>query len=135
MPERTDDACAAAYVRFQSPVADDRGRHIGVFGLVNMLGRRGRLSEADERFRVEANAWYDAAYTNPAEVDPRVYDESVHPLTATWFKTTADHLVDRVDAYLELLERYDVPCVRLEAGTVPGRLVYEDEYQVVVVPD
>jgi len=75
------------FVRFQSPVADDRGRYIGVFGLTNMLSKRGRLSVEDERFRVEANAWYDAAYTNPATIDPKVYDETLHPVTATWFKT------------------------------------------------
>lgn len=132
-PTRADPP--PVYIRYQSPTADHRGRHIGVFGLVNMLGRRGLLSSADEAFRVEANAWYDAAYTNPATVDPEVYDEAIHPLTATWFKATASHLVGRVHPYLELLERYRVPCVRLESDVVPGRVIYEDEYQVVVVPD
>jgi len=133
MPEQSDGG-QPRYIRYQSPVPDERGRHIGVFGLTNMLGRRGRLSAADEKFRVEANAWYDAAYTNPSTIDPRVYDESIHPITAAWFKTSATHLIARVDRYLELLKRYEVPCVRLETDSVPGRVIYEDEFQVVVVP-
>jgi hypothetical protein len=127
-----DGAGGPVFVRYQSPVADERGRHIGVFGLVNMLGLRGRLTEVDEAWRVQANAWYDAAYTNPSLVDPHAYDD---PATAAWFKAAAAaHLVEPVELYLELLGRYGVACVRVESDAVPGRVVYEDEFQVVVVP-
>ena len=61
------------FVRYQSPVPDRRGRRIGVFGLVNMLGQRGYLSAEEEEFRRTTNAWYDATYTNPSTVDPTVY--------------------------------------------------------------
>jgi hypothetical protein len=71
-----------SYVRYQSPVPDRRGRRIGIFGLVNMLGHRGYLSAEEEEFGRTTNAWYDAAYTSDA----------------------------------------------------PGRVLYEDEHQVVVVP-
>lgn len=50
-----------------------------------------------------------------------------------WFKATAGHLIERVDGYLEILAAHEVACERVES-TDPGRVVYEDEVQVVVVP-
>lgn len=120
------------YVRYQSPVPDRRGRRVGVFGLVNMLGQRGYLSADEERFRRTTNAWYDATYTNPSSVDPTVYDEN--PRAAAWFKPSAAHLFEPIPGYLEILAAHNVPCERY-TSSAPGRVLYEDEHQVVVVPE
>ena len=121
------------YVRFQSPTANGRGTYPGVFGLVNHLAGQGRLSDAEERFRRENNAWYEANFTNPADVDPTVYDRSVNPGAAAWFKPSAGHLIERVSGYLAILAAHGVECRRLESAD-PGRIIYEDGEQVVVVP-
>ncbi|GAA2435125.1 hypothetical protein [Streptomyces macrosporus] len=123
----------SAYVRFQAATGNERGVCPGIFFLVNGLAREGRLTEAQERFRRAANAWYDAAYANPAEVDPTVYDPAVNPGAVAWFKTSARHLIERVDGYLEILDAHGVAyrCLR---SSDPGRIVYEDEVQVVAVP-
>ncbi|MGW8378218.1 hypothetical protein [Streptomyces sp. ODS28] len=122
-----------AYVRFESPHRNSRGTFTGVFGLVNRLAKEGRLSEEQERFRRVNNDWYDAAYTDPSTVDPDVYDEETNPGAAAWFKPTATHLLERVPGYLEILRAHGVEC-RMVRSADPGRLVYEDEVQVVVVP-
>jgi hypothetical protein len=62
-----------------------------------------------------------------------VYDPEVNPGAVAWFKTSATHLLDRVPGYLTLLAAHGVRCERLESAD-PGRIVYEDEHQVVVVP-
>lgn len=121
------------YVRFQSPVPNARGLYPGVFGLVNGLARKGLLSEAEERFRRENNDWYNANFANPADHDPAVYDREVNPGAAAWFKVSARHLIERVDGYMEILAAHGVACVK-ECSTDPGRVVYEDADQVVVVP-
>ncbi|MEO3873121.1 hypothetical protein ABGB18_30265 [Nonomuraea sp. B12E4] len=121
------------YVRFQSPTPNGRGTYPGMFGLVNGLAAQGRLSDAEERFRRENNAWYEANFTNPATVDPAVYDRSTNPGAAAWFKLSAGHLMQRVPGYLAILAAHDVQCVRLESAD-PGRIIYEDDGQVVVVP-
>ena len=64
-PERRDAQAAAGYVRFRSAHVSARGYKVGVFGLVNVLGRHGMLTPDEERFRRENNAWYDAAYPSP----------------------------------------------------------------------
>ncbi|HEY3560325.1 MAG TPA: hypothetical protein VGL05_22815 [Kribbella sp.] len=121
----------SSYVRYQSPVPDRRGRRIGIFGLVNMLGHRGHLSVQEEEFRRTTNAWYDATYTNPSTVDPTVYD--ANPRAAAWFKPSAAYLLEPIPGYLRILAAHNVPCERCTSGA-PGRVLYEDEHQVVVVP-
>ncbi|WP_306318704.1 MULTISPECIES: hypothetical protein [unclassified Streptomyces] len=121
------------YVRFQSATPDQRGQFKGVFGLVNNLARDGRLTAEEDRFRKANNAWYDAAYTDPSTVDPSVYDQVVNPGATAWFKPSAAHLIDRVAGYVAILDAHGVDC-RAVRSADPGRVVYEDDVQVVVVP-
>ena len=125
----------AEYVRFQAVTPNERGHFTGVFGLVNRLGRAGRLSEEQEHFRRVNNAWYDRAYLDPSTVDPSVYDPEVNPTATAWFKPTATHLMDRVGGYLDILAAQGVEC-RMVRSADPGHVIYEDEVQIVVVaPD
>jgi hypothetical protein len=122
------------YVRFQAVEPGPRGIRVGVFGLVNTLAKEGRLTDDEELFRRRGNAWYDAGYTNPGDVDPDVYDPAVNPHAVAWFKASATHLIEPVDGYLAILRAHGVECERVESDD-PGRVVYEDDDQVVVVPD
>ncbi|MEU5216554.1 hypothetical protein AB0G79_10195 [Streptomyces sp. NPDC020807] len=121
------------YVRSQSPHRNARGVFTGVFGLVNNLAREGRLSDEQESFRRSNNSWYDAAYPDPSLVAPHVYDDAVNPGAAAWFKPSATHLLARVPGYLEILTAHGVAYESLRSAD-PGRIIYEDEVQVVVVP-
>ncbi|MFJ9613794.1 hypothetical protein [Streptomyces noursei] len=121
------------FVRFQGTTRSPRGHFPGVFALANGLAREGKLNDAQYQFLRAGNDWYDANFTNPSDVDPTVYDPDVHPGAVAWFKTTAVHLVDRVTGYLELLTAHGVECERVESSN-PGKIVYEDAEQVVVVP-
>lgn len=120
-------------MRFQAVEPSASGNLTGVFGLVNGLWRAGRLTKEQESFRRDSNDWYNAAYTDPSTVDPTVYDRKVNPGAAAWFKTTSPHLLDRVTGYLAILDAHGVRWCRLESDD-PGRIVYEDAVQVVVVP-
>jgi hypothetical protein len=122
-----------SYVRFQGTVRHPRGHFPGVFALVNNLARDGRLSVEQERFRRANNDWYDSAYTDPSTVDPTVYDHGLNPGAVAWFKSSSHELLDRVDGYLEILAAHGVECRRVESSN-PGRVIYEDADQVVVVP-
>ncbi|MER6701675.1 hypothetical protein ABZ592_30585 [Streptomyces fimicarius] len=122
-----------AYVRFQSTGRSPRGHFPGIFALANGLAREGRLTEEQHRVWRAGNDWYDAAYADPSRVDPTVYDPAVNPGAVAWFKTSATRLLDRIPDYLALLAAHGVPCERLESAD-PGRVVYEDDVQIVVVP-
>lgn len=117
-------------VRYQAALPDRQGRLLGIFALVNGLARKGALTPAQHLFRRLGNDWYDANYTDPTTVDPSVYRR---PRAVAWFKVEATHLLDRVPGYLALLDAHGVRWERLESDD-PGRIVYEDADQVVVVP-
>ena len=124
----------ATYVRFQSPEVSELGINVGVFGLVNVLGKQGLLSAKDEQWRRQRNRWLDEAYTDPSTVDPTAYDREVNPGAVAWFKAdAAAHLVVATLEHCALLDRYAVAWERVESDD-PGPIVYEDEHQVVVVP-
>ncbi|MFF8837397.1 hypothetical protein [Streptomyces sp. NPDC015130] len=123
----------ALFVRFQATVRGPRGNFPGIFALANGLAREGRLSEQEYAFWRTNNDWYDTHYPDPSSTDPHVYDHELHPGAAAWFKTTAAHLIDRVAGYLDLLAAHGVECERIESSA-PGRIIYEDDVQVVVVP-
>ncbi|WP_457207200.1 hypothetical protein [Nocardioides sp. P5_C9_2] len=84
----------------------ERGIHVGVFGLVDVLGRQCLLSAEDEQWRRQRNRWFDDAYRDPSTVDPAIYDHEVNPGAVAWERVESDD---------------------------PGRVVYEDAHQVVVV--
>ncbi|WP_026820834.1 hypothetical protein [Arthrobacter castelli] len=126
-------ASANKYVRYQAALPNRRGTHPGVFALVNGLAKDGELSSADLIWWRESNDWCNAAYPDPGRVDPSIYDSTVNPVTQAWFKSSARHLLDKVDSYLALLHRYSVECEHVMSDD-PGRLIYEDEFQIVVVP-
>ncbi|WP_042366054.1 hypothetical protein [Streptacidiphilus neutrinimicus] len=123
----------AVFVRFQAASPNARGHFPGVFALLNGLARAGRLSEEEHRFWRAANDWYDACLTDPSTVDPTVYDRELHPAAASWFKSAAGEFVEGVSGCLRILAAHDVPCERLESSA-PGRVIYEDDHQIVVVP-
>ncbi|MFY0405429.1 NUDIX hydrolase [Solicola sp. PLA-1-18] len=124
------DPSVAKYVRFESPEPNARGHHIGVFGLVNSLARDGLLTPPEEAFRRATNDWFDRAYTDPSSVDASIYNHAINPVTRSWFKTSAQHLIDRVDGYLRILRAHGVAYVRIECHD-PGPVLYEDAHQVV----
>ncbi|WP_203181704.1 hypothetical protein [Streptomyces pratensis] len=123
----------APYVRFQGTERHPRGHFPGVFVLANELARQGRLTREQYRFWRANNDWYDANYPNPTDVDPDVYDREIHPGAVAWFKSSSLDLIGRVDGYLKILAAHGVDCRRLESSS-PGRVIYEDAYQVVVMP-
>jgi hypothetical protein len=125
--------CRVAYVRFQSPSPGKRGVHVGVLGLTNTLGRAGELTPDEHATGRAGNDWYNRSYPDPSDTDPSVYDDVVHPRATAWFKCSASHLLDRIPPYLAILAAHGVACERVESPD-PGRIIYEDDAQVVVVP-
>ena len=121
------------FVRFQSKHPTPDGRYIGVFGLVNTLARHGMLSPEERLWWRANNDWYNAAYTDPATVDPSLFDRTRHPHTSCWFKESAAHLLSRVSGYLDLLNAHRVEWIELRS-TDPGLVLYEDDVQAVVAP-
>ena len=72
-------------------------------------------------------------YLRPAEVDPTVYDRGLNPEAAAWFKSSASAMIERVDGYLTILAAHEI-AYELVRSADPGKVIYEDAHQIVVVP-
>lgn len=105
----------------------------GIFGLANVLSRDGKLTAEQHAIWRAGNDWYNAAYPNPSDLYPEVYDHQINPGAVAWFKSSAHHLLERVEPYLKLLDAHEVAWEKLESEN-PGQIIYEDEVQIVVVP-
>lgn len=121
------------YIRFQSPTPNGRGTHPGIFALVNGLAAEALLTRSEELFRVEGNAWFEDNFTDPSTVDASIYDRNANPGAVAWFKESSAELVARASGYLAILEAHGVACERV-TSELPGRIIYEDADQVLVVP-
>jgi hypothetical protein len=122
-----------AFIRFESAHPSATGQHVGIFGLINVLGRAGMLSPEEDEFRRTANAWYERAYPDPGTIDPAIYNRSIHPETIAWFKQSAYKLLDNIPSYLAVLDAHNVSWRKVISAD-PGRVIYEDEYHIIVVP-
>lgn len=121
------------FIRFRSAVPNRRGRYPGVFALANGLVEYHMLSDKDSAWLRETNAQADIAYTDPSAVQPDCYSRDLNPGARSWFKREQRQLLALSMQYLRLLDRYGIPWTELRT-TSPGRIVYEDEFQVVAVP-
>ncbi|MDA7501774.1 hypothetical protein N8482_00705 [Chitinophagales bacterium] len=52
----------------------------------------------------------------------------------SWFKDTATGYIKRMNELAVILESNNVEVERINARKLPGKLIYEDEFQVTVIP-
>jgi hypothetical protein len=121
------------YVRYQAAEPNQRGTFPGVFALVNWLDFDGLLGPEARAWKLEANVWLTANLTDPATVDPTIFDRSLHPMVSCWFAESAAMFLERVPPYLALLDTHGIGWSEVRSAD-PGIVLYRDEHQVVVEP-
>lgn len=101
--------------------------------MANGLRDYGVLTEEDASWVRTHNAIGERAYTDPSTVIADCYSPAINPGSRSWFKADATELLEMARAYTRLLDRYAVPWMELRTR-YPGRIVYEDDVQIVAVP-
>lgn len=117
----------SAFCRFQSAVPNRRGSYPGFFALLKGLEQTDRFTPDDRQVWTEIVARSYALHTEPPAGS---YE---HPGARSWFRSSASDLRTLALDACAVLDRYAVPWVELRTAS-PGRVVYEDEVQVVAVP-
>jgi hypothetical protein len=117
---------AAMFIRFVvGHEGEDHRQLTGVFHEAGMLQDRGVLSDAEKDFLEETYAWFKKHLPVPP------FRSSDWPSNAVaWFKHDAACLPQIW--HLVALLREHGKSVRLLRSRNPGKLLYEDAYQVVV---
>ncbi|WP_405058758.1 HAD-IA family hydrolase [Kribbella sp. NBC_01505] len=117
------------YVRIQVEYRGRLGVEVGLFVAVDHLRREGRLSAEHEARWLDLDDWFLANLPNPD-----FYADGNSIGAVTWFKLPIRPEMERlVDEVSGILTAYGVAHQRVTSSD-PGTIVYEDEFQVGVVP-
>jgi hypothetical protein len=119
------------FIRYQSSHPNRHGRFPGIFAVVNGLAWAGRLTVEQYEYWRTNNDWYHATLPLPPT---EVYHPQRNPGAIAWFRATATRFLEPVAGYLAILDVHGLGHVEMRSDT-PGRIVYEDDYQVIAAPD
>lgn len=116
------------YMRIQGrEIAYRTQKPVGVFILNWRRIRDGVYSKEDADLYDRTHKWFLENLPEP----PFYGNDNENPDGAvTWFKTeNADSMLEHIEPLLSLLEKYGIPYDVVYTDT-PGRIVYEDDFQV-----
>jgi ribosomal protein S18 acetylase RimI-like enzyme len=132
MEERKMSEALMKYVRIQGrETAYRTGMPVGVFAAVHRLQEAGLLTTDEKAIYHEIDqVWFQENLPNPP-----FYDDDKPGKPITWFKTaTSGFMLEKLCPLMDILEKYAKP-YDLVYTNFPGRIVYEDEWQVAVYSD
>jgi ribosomal protein S18 acetylase RimI-like enzyme len=120
------------YVRIQGRENAYRtGMPVGIFAAVHRLQEAGLLTDKERAVYHEIDqVWFQENLPNPP-----FYDDDKPGKPITWFKTaTTGYMIEKLKPLMGMLEKYGKPYDNVYTN-FPGRIVYEDEWQVAVYSD
>lgn len=120
---------AGKFVRLHATYRGRLGIEVGIFVAVDHLRRADRLSEDEEELYFDIDDWFNANLPNPP-----FYEDGNTVCAVTWFKRpTSPEMLKRLEPLCDILTKYGVEWVAAESSD-PGEVVYEDKFQVGVIP-
>jgi hypothetical protein len=122
-------ATGETFVRFQAPYRGRLGVEVGIFVAVDHLRRANLLTEEEEEVYFDVDDWFKVHLPNPP-----FYDDGNTAGAITWFKrSSTEELRQRLHPLCHVLNKYGVLWHAAESAD-PGTIIYEDEFQVGVIP-
>ncbi|MFC4112902.1 hypothetical protein [Nonomuraea zeae] len=117
------------YLRLQAGYVGRLGVEVGIFVAVDHLRRQSLLTVEEEERYFDIDDWFQEHLPEP----PFYADGNIIG-AVTWFKrATTGAMLARLQPLRDLLKTHGVRCDLVRASD-PGELVYEDAYQVGIVP-
>lgn len=105
----------------------------GIFRAADYVRDFTEIGEEKKKDLQKLIEWFDNNLPVPAFYDdPAKRSEDLH--TYFWFKTNASEFIAEMNALTAILEENGVKVEKLTAEEVPGKLIFEDECQISVVP-
>jgi len=105
----------------------------GFFWAADYLKKHGNL-EVPDRERLEKLIVY---FDNELPIPEYYQDEKNRQIAksaTSWFKDNAKDFIASMNELALILEKYNVSVERIHEKKLPGKKIYEDEYQVTVLP-
>ncbi len=124
---------AKKFVRFVTHKKDEvTGLDTGFFSAAYALRRENRVTIHDAEKLNELLSWLDDHLDAPTRF-ARSKNKHAHGKALSWFKPEAVDHIDKARDLLALLERHEIASEMLTTSK-PGKVVYEDEWQIAAIP-
>lgn len=115
------------FIRFVVGGDDEHHRLLtGIFAEARILRDENKLDRHEEQWLEDICDWYDTHLPLPPLVNGQFPRDAV-----AWFRAGSSEFIGRMWDIVAILKARDVP-VRLLKSQNPGKILYEDEYQVLV---
>ena len=102
----------------------------GIFTTVGKLVDAKTLTEEET-----AEYWKQRAYFEKVLPVPPFYEKGNPDHAVTWFKDTpqGQDIWRQLTFYREMCSKYGIKLYKTECTTLPGQVIYEDEFQIAVI--
>ena len=105
----------------------------GIFRAADYVRDFSGISKTEKENLQELIEWFDNNLPVPEFYDdPSKRSEEQH--TYFWFKTSATEFLAAMNALIRILENNGIKVERLIAEKIPGKLIFEDDCQIAVIP-
>ncbi len=114
----------------EKDVAWATGKPRGVFVAIWKLLEKGLLSDAEEATYYENKKYFEEVLPVPP-----FYDEGNPEKAITWYKnnSSGNAISEKMNFYFEMAKKYDLELFKTSTDSVPGEVIYEDEFQIAVI--
>ena len=97
-----------------------------VCGYDTISGKKGILTQDEDIAFTEIDTWFKANL-----IEPDFYKNGNEAKAITYFKSsTTTDMIKRLQPLIQILNNHSVDVETVEVETIPGRLIYEDEFQI-----
>ena len=120
------------YVRLCVTEKDDvSGIGMGLFTALGILNDKGALLEYEMELYQSTLKWFAKNLAVPRVLAGSNYHN--RPRAVSWFKDNATEHINRMRQLAHILESHDIAVTQF-ATVRPGKVEYEDEYQIAAIP-
>jgi hypothetical protein len=120
------------YVRFSVTEKDDiSGIGMGLFTAMGLLRDKDVLLEHEIELYDSTLKWFARNLAVPKALAGGNYHN--RPGAVSWFKDSAAEHIDHMRRIAQILESHDI-AVTQSSTTRPGKVEYEDQYQIAAIP-
>lgn len=105
----------------------------GVFWAADYLKNHGTLAKEDRARLEQLIHWFDHELPIP-EYYQDEKNRKAEKAATSWFKDSAQQCIRNMNELTHLLEQHQVVIERIHAKKLPGKIIYEDDYQVTILP-
>lgn len=111
-------------------IAYKTGLPVGIFVAVWRLVEAKKLTAEEEKLY-----WENRSYFEKVLPVPPYYEKGNPDGAVTWFKDTeqGNDIYRQMDFYRKMLKKYGVKFYKSSTQRIPGRVIYEDVFQIAVV--